>query len=61
MLSYEGIFFDKENIEIIHKEEKEQLEIINDEIHCTFRYHPDKDEIFNDIVGEYFDIYLFRC
>lgn len=58
MLSYEGIFFDKDMTELIHSLEKEKLERVNDEIHCTFKYHPSDEEIFNEIVGKYFDIYL---
>ena len=58
MLSYEGIFFDKDMTELIHSLEKEKLERVNDEIHCTFKYHPLDEEIFNEIVGKYFDIYL---
>lgn len=58
MINYEGIFFDEKNINIIQKEELQKLDIINDEIHCTFRYHPDENEIFNDIVGQTFEMYL---
>ena len=58
MLSYEGIFFDEENVKIIHSLESRQLPNINDEIHCTFKYHPNESEIFNDIVGKSFEVYL---
>ena len=58
MLSYEGIFFDADMIEIIHSLEKEKLSKVNDEIHCTFKYHPNEDEIFNDIVGKSYEVYL---
>lgn len=56
MLSYEGLFFDKETTELLHSLEENQLATINDEIHCTFRYHPNEKEIFNDIVGKTFEI-----
>lgn len=58
MLSYEAIFFDEESVKLIHSLEKEQLPVINDEIHCTFRYHPKEDEIFDDIVGKEMEVYL---
>ena len=58
MLNYEGLFFDKETQELIHALESQQLEKINDEIHCTFKYHPNDTEIFDDIVGKTYDVYL---
>ena len=58
MVSYEGIFFEKEMIDLIQSVETNKLDKINDEIHCTFKYHPSDNEIFNDIVGKYFEIYL---
>ena len=58
MLHYEGIFFDEESVNIIHSLETEQLARINDEIHCTFKYKPKDDEIFNEIVGKNFELYL---
>ena len=58
MLSYEGIFFEADMVDLIHSLETEKLAIVNDEIHCTFKYHPTTDEIFNDIVGKTFEVYL---
>ena len=58
MLSYEGLFFDEEAIKIIKSLETVKLPIINDEIHCTFKYHPDEDEIFDELVGKEFEIEL---
>ena len=58
MLSYEGIFFEEDMVNIIHSLEKEKLARINDEIHCTFKYHPNNNEIFNEIVGQVFEVYL---
>ena len=58
MLSYEGIFFDEESINIIHSLESSKLEKVNDEIHCTFKYHPSDDEIFNELVGKTFEVFL---
>lgn len=58
MLSYEGIFFEAEMADLIHSLETEKLARVNDEIHCTFKYNPTTDEIFNDIVGNTFEVYL---
>lgn len=58
MLSYEGIFFDEEEEKKIFSLEKKNLGLVNDKLHCTFKYHPTEKEIFNNLVGEYFDIYL---
>lgn len=38
MISYEGIFFDDDTVDFIHSLEKVQLPIVNNEIHCTFKY-----------------------
>lgn len=58
MLSYEGIFLNEDMLKIIHSLEKDRLSLINDEIHCTFKYHPSEEEIFNEIVGSEFVVYL---
>lgn len=58
MLSYEGIFFEGETVNFIHSLEETTLEEINDRLHCTFKYHPSSEEIFNDIVGKTFEVYL---
>lgn len=58
MISYEGLFFEKEEEKIIFSKEGRHLRKVNDHLHCTFKYHPQGEEIFNDIVGKYFDIYL---
>lgn len=58
MLSYEGIFFEADMVDLIHSLETEQLAKVNDKIHCTFRYHPSEEEIFNEIVGKSFEILL---
>ena len=58
MLSYEGIFFESDMVDLIHSLETEKLAKVNDKLHCTFKYHPTEKEIFNNLVGEYFDIYL---
>ena len=58
MIHYEGIFFEGESLELIKKLEGMNLGIINDEIHLTFKYKPEDSEIFNEIVGKSFDLYL---
>jgi len=58
MLSYEGIFFEADVVELIHSLETKKLAKVNDEIHCTFKYHPNEEEIFNDIVGKSFEVFL---
>lgn len=58
MLSYEGIFFESDVVDLIHLLETKRLAKVNDKLHCTFKYHPTADEIFNDIVGKTFEVYL---
>lgn len=58
MLWYEGIFFEEDMVDLIHSLETEKLTKVNDEIHCTFKYQPSTDEVFNDIVGKTFEVYL---
>ena len=58
MLSYEGIFFEGETVDLIHSLENNRLPIVNDEIHCTFKYHPSEEEIFDEIVGKEIDVLI---
>ena len=58
LLSYEGIFFEGEAEKLIHTLEKVQLPMVNDVIHCTFKYHPDEDQIFDEIVGKEMQVLL---
>ena len=58
MISYQGIFFEGETVNIIHSLEECQLPIVNDEIHCTFKYHPTEEELFDDVVGKEVEIEL---
>lgn len=58
MLSYEGIFFDENALKIIKANELYHLPILNDIIHCTFKYHPLENEIFDELVGKEFEITL---
>ncbi len=58
MLNYEGIFFEANVVELIHSLETEKLSIVNDEIHCTFKYHPNEEEVFDELVGKSFEVFL---
>lgn len=58
MLSYEGIFFSDEVEKFIYSIDTNKLNEVNDKLHCTFKYNPLDDEIFNDIVGKKFTLYL---
>lgn len=60
MISYEGLFFEGESLEIIRSLEEKTLAKCNDNIHCTFRYHPTKNEIFDEIVGQTFEVTLIE-
>lgn len=56
MVYYEGLFFDKDEVNKILALEDNRLEIGIDIIHCTFKYLPNSDEVFNELVGRYFEI-----
>ena len=51
MVNYEGIFFEGESADIIRSLDIKELPITNDLFHCTFKYRPRDDEIFDEIVG----------
>ena len=54
MVKYEGLFFDKETESLILALDKERLDVGIDVLHCTFKYLPSEEEIFDDIVGNYY-------
>lgn len=58
MVIYEGIFFDEESIELVRHLEKVRLPIANDEIHCTFKFRPQKDEILDELVGRELEVFV---
>ena len=58
MVNYEGIFFDENVVKLIQTLEENKLTNVNDELHCTFKYKPSNDEIFNELVGKEFEVYL---
>lgn len=58
MIKYVGLFFDKKEEEFIKSLEVNSLDCLNDLLHCTFKYHPSEYQLFNEIVGQSFEIYL---
>lgn len=58
MVYFEGIFFDKDTIKLLHSLETKTLAKINGHFHCTFKYRPKDEEIFDNIVGKSFEIVL---
>lgn len=58
MVIYEGLFFDEEEASIINSLDEGHLPIIINEVHCTFKFKPQKDEIFDEIVGNLYEITL---
>lgn len=58
MIIYEAIFFDKETVELIHSLEEKPLPILSEDVHCTFKFRPKKNEIFNDLVGKEIEVTL---
>lgn len=60
MVNYMGIFFDKEQSELIMSLQPTKLEKVNDEVHCTFKYKPTNSEIsmMDEIVGQEVDVFL---
>ena len=57
MIEYVGLFFDKKE-EFIKSLEVNDLGCCNDLLHCTFKYCPSEYQLFNEFVGQSFEIYL---
>lgn len=38
--------------------ENPMLLVVNDEIHCTFKYHPNDDEILDELVGRKIEVLI---
>lgn len=51
MVEYFGIFFNEENSKIIFDNEKQHLEFLPNNFHCTFAFRPNQIELFNQFVG----------
>ena len=58
MVEYFGIFFNKENSKIISDNEKQRLEFLPNNFHCTFAFRPNEIELFNQFVGQNVDVSL---
>lgn len=58
MIKYVGLFFDKKETNLIKSLETNNLGNQNDLLHCTFKYRPDDNGFFDEIMGKTFEIYL---
>lgn len=58
MIRYEGLFFEGKVAALIHLLDKPSLEFVNDKLHCTFKYLPDDEEIFDELAGKSFEVYI---
>lgn len=56
MVTYEGIFFEGESAKKIYSLEGVHLDLPIDKLHCTFKYRPSDEQIFDDIVGQEVEI-----
>lgn len=56
MVFYEGIFFDKKASDLIRSIELKNFPIYNELLHCTFKYNPTNEELFDNIVGREIEI-----
>lgn len=58
MVKYQAIFFEGESADLIRSAEQVHLPIVNDEYHCTFKYRPSDEELFDAVVGKEVEILL---
>lgn len=58
MVIYEAIFFDEESIRIIESLEKNPLEQKVKNMHCTFKFRPNKEELCPELLGQEFELFL---
>ena len=56
MVNYEGIFFEGESVDKIRFLEGEPLARLIENLHCTFKYKPLTNEIFDDLVGKEIEV-----
>jgi hypothetical protein len=56
MVRYEGLFLDKESVQLVKAIEPVNLGFQNDEIHITFKYKPSVEETFDEIVGRVYEL-----
>ena len=52
MVIYEGIFFDIETSKLLRSIEGKILPITNEILHCTFKFRPEGNQLFDEVVGE---------
>ena len=55
-IMYEGIFFSGEEAEKIKSLDTNKLSRVNGRLHCTFKYKPKHEEIFDEIVGKQYEV-----
>lgn len=58
MIHYAGLFFEGESEKKIQELERNKLDKIHDKLHCTFKYEPVDENMFDELVGKEFNIYL---
>jgi len=58
MIIYEGIFFDEETVEFIRSLEEKPLPVLSEDVHCTFKFKPKGNEIFNELAGKEIEVIL---
>jgi len=58
MVSYEGLFFEGESKNKILELEERHLPIMNDELHCTFVYHPTSKDFYEELIGKEYKVKL---
>ena len=58
MIHYAGLFFEGKSKKKIQELEKDKKDEIHDMLHCTFKYEPVDESIYNEIIGKEFEITL---
>lgn len=58
MINYQGLFFEGEEAQKILEQEKNKLEVPSDILHCTFKYKPEEKDMYDELVGNYYDVTL---
>lgn len=56
MVYYEGLFFDKNEETKLLALEENRLEYGIDILHCTFKFMPNEDELFSELLDRDFEI-----
>ncbi len=58
MVIYEGIFFDEAETKKIREKEKIHLEVPYPDVHCTFKFKPHSEELFDELLNKEFELTL---